>query len=230
MDCYRVRLILSEYCDGTLPTGEQKRVQSHLALCPACMAVGQQFARGRAALRGLPAQQPPRDLLTSLRVLASRERARRLAAKHLPAPLEQWLAVFRLRAQLLMRPLALPLAGGLISALILFALVMPGFAQHKIANGSDVPTMLSTEPIFVGMGPFGFTEDEVVVDLMVDSQGRFVDYSLPSGQAWVNDPEARRTVENALLFTRFSPGTTFFRPSSGKVRITLRRSHIDVRG
>ncbi len=230
MNCYRVRRILAQYCDGTLPTGDERRVQSHLALCPSCMTARQQYARSRAVLQALPVLRPPLHLLPSLRALASCERARRLEGNRLSGRASQWLAAFRLRASLLMRPLALPLAGGLISALILFALLMPGFAPSRAATSSDVPTMLSTEPIFVGMGPFGFTDDEVIVDLMVDSQGRFVDYSLPSGQAWVKDPETRRTVENALLFTRFSPGTTFFRPSSGKVRITLRRSHIDVRG
>jgi hypothetical protein len=137
----------------------------------------------------------------------------------------------RFWTEAMMRPLALPLAGGLVSAVILFALVVPSFfAPHRVTHIADVPTMLSTEPIFVGMGPFGFSGDEVVVDLTLDSQGRFVEYSIPSGQAWVKDPGARRSVENALLFTRFSPGTTFGRAASSKVRITLRRSFIDVRG
>ncbi|HSW49646.1 MAG TPA: hypothetical protein VLH09_05690 [Bryobacteraceae bacterium] len=149
----------------------------------------------------------------------------------LPGALHRWLLRARLWTDAMMRPLALPMAGGLLSAVILFALVVPNFfAPHRITRNADVPTMLSTEPIFVGMGPFGFGGDEVVVDLIVDSQGRFVEYSIPSGQAWVNDPGARRSVENALLFTRFSPGTTFGKPASSRVRITLRRSFVDVRG
>jgi hypothetical protein len=194
------------------------------------MALSQQYVREKAALRALPVLTPPRHLITALRVLASRDRARRLAGEGLASPLAGGLARLRFQLDLLMRPLALPLAGGLVSALVLFALVVPTFMPHRIVSGWDVPTVLSTEPIFVGMGPFGFGEDEVMVDLTVDSQGRFVDYSLPDGQAWVNNPEARRAVENALLFTRFSPGTTFGLPASAKVRITLRRSHIDVRG
>jgi hypothetical protein len=144
----------------------------------------------------------------------------------------RWLVRTRFWADAMMKPLALPLAGGLISAVVLFMLVVPSFfaATRGIARTTDVPTMLSTEPIFVGMGPFAFGGDEVVVELTVDSQGRFVTYSIPSGQSWVQDPGARRTVENALLFTRFAPGTTFGKPASAKVRITLRRSIIDVRG
>jgi hypothetical protein len=230
MDCYRVRRILAAYLEDGPPPGERDKVRSHLAKCRNCLTLSQQYARERAALKALPAAKPPRHLITALRVLASRERARRLAGERLPAPMVQWLASFRIRASILMRPLALPLAGGLVSALVLFALVIPNFMPHRSVIGSDVPTMLSTEPIFVSMGPFGFGEDEVVVDLTVDKHGRFVGYSLPSGQTWGRDPEARKTVENALLFTRFAPGTTFGLPSSAKVRITLRRSHIDVRG
>jgi len=132
----------------------------------------------------------------------------------------------------LMRPLALPVAGGLLSAVVLFGLVVPNFfAPHPVSNSADVPTVLSSEPNFVGLGPFGFTvEEPFAVDVKLDSQGRFVDYSLPGSQAWTKDPEVRRSIENALLFTRISPGTTFGQPASSSIRIIIRRSYIDVRG
>jgi hypothetical protein len=60
--------------------------------------------------------------------------------------------------------------------------------------------------------------------MSLDSQGRMVDYSIPSDQTWVTDPETRRSVENALLFLRFAPGTTFGMPASSKIRVQLRRS------
>ena len=114
--------------------------------------------------------------------------------------------------------------------MVLFALLAPSFAQRQNPNIADVPTMLSTEATFVGMGPFGLTDDLVTVDVTVDAHGRVVDYSTPDGQDWVKNPEARRIVENALLFAEFSPGTTFGMPSFAKVRLTLRRSQIDVKG
>jgi hypothetical protein len=55
-------------------------------------------------LRSLRPRVPPSGLTTSLRVLASRERQRRLGA--------DWPGRLRLFAANLMRPLALPLAGG----------------------------------------------------------------------------------------------------------------------
>jgi hypothetical protein len=81
------------------------------------------------------------------------------------------------------------------------------------------------------MGPFGFTGDNITIDVRVDSRGGITGYSSPDGQQeWLSDPEVRRSVENALLFVAISPGTTFGRPTSGTIRIMLRRSLIDVRG
>ncbi|MFB3778200.1 MAG: zf-HC2 domain-containing protein [Bryobacteraceae bacterium] len=231
MDCRTVRRSLAGICDQATSPDERRRIRTHLAGCPSCASLSQQYLRGRAALRGLPALRPPAHLIASLRILASREIARREFGAGMEGAWNRWLLRVKLWADAMMRPLALPLAGGLASAVILFALVVPNFfAPHRTTHNADVPTMLSTEPIFVGMGPFGFGGDEVVVELTVDRQGRFVEYSIPSGQAWVKDPEARRSVENALLFTRFSPGTTFGKPASSRVRITLRRSYVDVRG
>lgn len=232
MDCYRVRRSLAGACDGSLSPELRRQIRLHLARCQDCASLSQQYVRGRGALRALPVLKPPVHLLASLRILASRERVRRESGAGVAGALSRWLVRTRLWMDAMMKPLALPLAGGLVSAVVLFMLIVPNFfaATHRITQTADVPTMLSTEPIFVGMGPFPFGGDEVVVELTVDSQGRFVTYSIPNGQSWVQDPGARRTVENALLFTRFSPGTTFGKPASAKVRITLRRSIIDVRG
>jgi hypothetical protein len=182
-------------------------------------------------LRGLPPVAPPDYLLTSLRILASREKARRLLAPKPPSFLAVWLMRIRFEASVMMRPFALPMAGGLASALILFALLAPSFALPARSNIGDVPTVLSTGATFVGMGPFGFTGDNIIMDVSVDSRGSLTGYSSPDGQQqWLNDPAVRRSVENALLFAKISPGTTFGRPTSGTVRIMLRRSLIDVKG
>jgi len=125
------------------------------------------------------------------------------------------------------------MAGGLASAIILFALVAPSFtapARSK-AQVADVPTVLSTVATLRGMGPFAFTGDNITLDVSVDSRGIITGYSSPNGQQeWLNDPEVRRSVENALLFFAISPGTTFGRPVSGTIRIMLTRSLIDVKG
>jgi len=231
MDCYKTRRLLAAYCDAGLPPGERDAIESHVASCRACEGLARQYLSGRAALRALPVLTPPKHLQASLRVLASHERERRLSGGYLPTVVARWVVRVRLWADAMMRPLALPLAGGLVSAVILFGLVIPNFfAPHTVSAAADVPTMLSTEAAFVGVGPYGIGEDNITVDMTLDSQGRFVDYSIPGGQAWVDDPDIKRSVENTLLFLRFAPGTTFGMPASSKIRLTLRRSHIDVRG
>lgn len=231
MECHKVQRVLPGYCDDALPRGQSQDVRSHLANCPQCATESQRYERVRSALRGLPSLAPPAHLLTSLYILASRERSRRLLAPKLPSFLAAWLTRIRLEASDMMRPFALPMAGGLASAIILFALVAPSFAVPAGSKIADVPTVLSTGATLLGMGPFGFTGDNITIDVSVDSRGCITGYSSPDGQQeWLNDPEVRRSVENALLFAKILPGTTFGRPVSGTVRIMLRRSLIDVKG
>jgi Putative zinc-finger len=231
MECYKVQRVLPGYCDDALPQAQSQDVRSHLVNCPQCANQSKRYERVRSALRALPAVAPPAYLLTSLRVVASRERARRLLAPKLPFFLAGWLTRIRREASGMMRPFALPMAGGLASALILFALVAPGFAVPARSNIADVPTVLSTEATLLGMGPFGFNGDNITIDVSVDSRGSVTGYSSPNGeQEWLNDPAVRRSVENVLIFAQISPGTTFGRPVSGTVRIMLRRSWIDVKG
>jgi hypothetical protein len=130
-----------------------------------------------------------------------------------------------------MRPLALPAAGGLCSAVFLFStLLVPTFQASFAMDNSpgDVPTMLSTEPTLKFMAPVAFFSGDAVVDLKIDQQGRIANYSI------VGAPETsdklRRSIENSLLFTEFWPATQFGRPIPGSIRISFRSSHIDVRG
>jgi hypothetical protein len=37
-------------------------------------------------------------------------------------------------------------------------------------------------------------------------------------------------IGNSLLFTQFQPATTFGQPTSGWVRVTFRRTQLEVRG
>ena len=92
------------------------------------------------ALRALPIRMPPAGLTTSLRVIASRERQRRAASSGFRGLLGRW----ELFAKNLMRPLALPLAGGVFSAVGLFSLLIPTYPM-RVDNRFDVPTMLTTQ-------------------------------------------------------------------------------------
>jgi len=187
-----------------------------------------------AALRALPRVTPP-GLTTSLRVLASRERQRRLTARlgrfgrltELSDRLSLW-------ASNLMRPIALPFAGGVFSAVVLFGVMLGStFPVHASASSdSDVPTMLTTSASIKGLGPISTWDDSemVVVDVTLDDQGRMVDYAIVAGAAVLQDAALRRKLENKLLFTEFVPATQFGVPTTSRLCLLVGTSHIDVKG
>ena len=70
------------------------------------------------------------------------------------------------------------------------------------------------------------------LDVRIDASGRVVDYTVPAGVSgqWLKDPALRKAVENSLLFMTFRPASFFGQPAADTLRITLRRSHIEVKG
>jgi len=181
-------------------------------------------------LRDLPARVPPHWLTTSLRVIASRERQRKLERRSLAAMIAGWRDRFDLFAAHLLRPLALPCAGGLFCTVILFSMcVVPTFPVRANST-ADVPTMLTTEATLKGTSPFAVSGDEIVVDITIDDQGRMIDYRVVGGCKVLDNQALRRRLENMLLFTEFTPATTFGQPVAGRIRVSLRSSQIDVKG
>lgn len=186
--------------------------------------------RLRQLMRSLTRKSPPPELNTRLRVLASQERLRRVRRANAGALATDFVERLRLMADNLMRPVAVPAAGGLLSAIVLFSMLVPTFAIQRIDSASDVPTSLATEATLRSSISMSLSDEELVVDVLIDGHGRVVDYSVPRGQKWAGDPVLVRELENTLLMTRFAPATLFGQPASGRTRITLRRSSLDVRG
>ena len=170
---------------------------------------------------------PPPELSVSLRAMASRERARLLQGLQMPLADRA-----RLFVDNLMRPLALPFAGGIFSAVVLFGMwVIPTYPLRG-SSTVDVPTMLSTQAAVQQTGPVGATGDVVVdvtVEPLADGTGRMLDYHIVWGNV-PNDEALRHSIESFLIFTVFKPATTLGQPVVGKLRLSLQSSHIDVKG
>jgi len=230
MKCQVVQRALSAYMDGQLAEPLRRRMSEHLAHCGDCFAISEQQVRIRISLGGLPARVPPASRGYTLRSLPARVIARRRGGAGLAARFARWAEGYQFRLDGLMRPLALPFAGGLVSAILAFALFVPLFTAPGKSVIEDVPTTFFTAATVNSAPDFDMNEDEVLVDLVVDGQGRIVDYSAPDGQDWMRNAPLRRRLENALLFTNFTPSTMFGRTSSTRVRLTIRRSQIDVKG
>lgn len=229
MECVHVQNVVSVLLDGAEPQEERKRLAQHATQCVNCARALNDQRRVRVAMLHMRREQPSEHLQTTLRVLASRERQRRVARLNLSNQLAEWREHARLTLKNLMQPFALPIAGGLASALLLFAILLPDFPMVATPIIDDVPTVLFTEPS-VKDAVVVTLASEVVVDLTVDEAGRMVDYSIVSGAPLLRDEAVRRRFESALIFTQFTPATAFGQPTSGKIRVSFRNSTIDVRG
>lgn len=222
MSCELLRESISSYLDGRLTEPERRNVVSHLAVCRECAAVHDDTARLRSSLRALQAATAPERLDTDLRILASKEVVRRRRMSRIPA-LADWMDRARLLVENLMRPLALPFAGGLTSALFMFAVLIPSLDFLR-NTAQDTPSPIYTVASVDSMNDFALRSkisDDTVVEVQVDGQGHMVDYNVLEGKM-------TSEVGNLLLFATFTPATVFWQPTSGKV--IIRRSRIVVKG
>jgi hypothetical protein len=185
--------------------------------------------RVRETLRRLAPQRAPRELGDQLRVLASREAARRRSRTSWTAWLRFAHAELSLRFHNLLQPLAVPFAGGLAAAMLLFGALVPSLMVQRVVGG-DVPVNVMTPAVLASSMSFNLTDQDIVVDVSIDEHGRVTDYTIPAGQAWAANAALVRSLEITLLMTKFTPATFFGQPASGKTRITLRRSQLEVRG
>ena len=175
------------------------------------------------ALRSLPARVPPAGLTTSLRVIASRERQRRLQRRTWRQALATWYDRTGMLMNDVMRPLALPFAGGVVSAIVLFSAWLVPTYPLRASGGSDsdIPTMLTTQATVKGAVPTSASSGDMAVDVTVDGAGRMVDYDIVGDGVALQDAGVRRKLESFLYFNEFVPATAFGRPVAGTVRVPI---------
>ena len=229
MSCEKVQKSISAFIDRSLGEDERETVREHLEICRGCHRQAEQFSRLRSAVRSMPMATPPPMLTSRLRVMASHERARRLAHISAAAMWNYWKDRVKLSADNLMRPVALPIAGGLLSALFLFAMLVPTLGQDLFHRNfrNDVPIALYTQPSLEEISPFGINSDDTVVELTIDEKGQIRNYSIPEGK---DNRQLEANLANMVLFSTFTPATWFGQPTSGKILLSFRRGYIVVRG
>jgi hypothetical protein len=186
------------------------------------------------SLHRLGSKMPPEGLRTSLRVIASRERQRRMDRRDFASFFQLVKDRVRLSCEEMVKSVALPFAGGVCSTLVLFSMfVVPAYpllALKFAHNWLDVPTALSTQSSVKSMAPFSAGDDDIVVDVAVDEQGRMMDYTIVSGASVLAKGDIRRRLENALVFSNFTPATSFGQPIVSRMRICFHSSRIEVKG
>jgi anti-sigma factor RsiW len=230
MSCDNVQERVSSFLDRSISVAERENVSAHIGSCRDCSAYFETQREMRTALRGLARPPVPAALAARLRVAASHERHRRLSRVTLAARWRAWESRVQLMFDNMMRPLAFPFAGGLVSSMMIFGLLVPSLTfQHAFAdqalftypdgevvilapNGtySSVPESENAPRIQradVAPPP----ESANVVDLMLDQSGRVSDWSVARG-------ELTQDLANIIMFGQFNPATNMGVPIPSKVR------------
>ena len=227
MSCDRVQKEISALLDRRLRAGERERTLAHLKSCRECRERLESMAYLRTEMAQLAKPAIPVDLQQRLRVLASHERVRQLARVSIAARMKNWAERVQLWFDNLVRPVAMPVAGGVASALLLFSALMPSLSFAH--NSPD--ELLFTHPVGllveqvgsvvkpIGVGNFriepanaAIPADANVVLLTIDATGRVSDFHVTHGKL-------TQDLQNIIMFSQFMPGTMLGLPIVDKVKV-----------
>src|SRR5450432_2945096 len=176
MNCDKLQSSLSTFVDSGLPECERRALSVHLAECRECEGHVEELRNLRGQLRGLPMALSPKMLASRLQVLASHEIARRRGEREFSSGLRRWLTRARISMQDLMRPLALPAAGGVLSSIVFFVMLVDTFGFQQI-QANDIPLGVYTQVSVDQLSPFGFSSHDMTVELTIDKDGHVASYS-----------------------------------------------------
>ena len=221
MKCSDTRPLLSLYLDGATSRDERMAVELHLRTCASCSGQFAQLRRTHELIAAVGRKPAPQDLALRVRVALSQEMA---ASRRSP-----WTGIM-VRWENLFNAFMVPAAAGVVTAVIVFGLLIGLLVPSAMRQSNDVPTMLYTPPE-LSFSPFGLSvgsmnADSLVVEAYVDANGRVQDYKVLSGSGEVKDltPE----LKNMLIFTTFRPATAFGQPTAGRAILSF--SNIQVKG
>lgn len=235
MSCEKVREQISLMVDRQLVSDEWEPVQSHIQSCRECEIHLEHARRTRQALRRMAAPAVPAALTSRLRVTASHERARHQARANFSARLHDWASTIRLFFDNLMRPFAVPVTGGLCSAVVMFTFLVPSLMFHRSYRNyiDDFPISVQTDPdgeivgagreiLRLEAGDATITGNETSLVLLIDERGHVQDYYLSGG-------ELTDEMKSLILLSRFTPATSNGQPTWGLKQVVFQPSVRRVR-
>jgi hypothetical protein len=238
MSCENVQELISSFLDGKLPAEARENVLAHSGVCRQCGAHLEQLQTQRALLRKMAQTPVPDELVAQLRVLASHQRDRQLVRASVRTRAERLGAKINLVFDNLMRPVALPLTGGLVYTILLFGLLMPTLSFSHQTGGSEfftIPTGRIVDNPYDSVADADADHPRIepinskptdfinVVELTIDETGRVVDWNLVRG-------ELTPDMKSVILFSSFEPATNMGIATSGKIRMVQIAPSATVRG
>jgi hypothetical protein len=237
LSCEKVKVFLPGYFDGALPTDSGRitraSVHAHIQRCGPCRLELSRYQKLQQLLAKTDRVAPPSTLSVEIRMALAR-------ARENSNPVH-WLRRLYDRADMMrqniLAPLALPAAGGLVSAIMIFTMVLPTYATGPLRNFLGVidqmpamsfqPARIDTLAGFSvsGLGDSS-SKSGVVVEATVGVDGDVVDYRILAGP---DNPAVRRSLDQILLMSRFHPEVSFGRRIAGG-RVIMSFSSVDVKG
>lgn len=221
MRCWEAQQLMSPYLDLAVSRAKMSTLQSHMDSCRACASRFEALQRTRQAVANLGRKPMPPDLALRIRVALSQELSN--------AGSSRWDAL-RVRWENVFNAVMVPATGGLVTAIVMFGLLISFLVPSQIPGTNDVPTTLYTPPQLqstpfeVAMDPA--RSEPLIVEAYVGADGRVQDYRVLSGAD--NGGAVLSELKNMLIFATFRPATSFGRPTAG--RAILAFSKIQVKG
>jgi len=221
MNCSQARSLFSLYLDGALTGRQMQSLGGHFEECAACQREYTELRQSQHWLTSAGRPQVPPDLALKVRIALSQEMARARRPQ---------MEGFRMLVENGLRRFMVPAAAGLVTAVVVFVMLMGSFAGSvQAANSNDIPLLVYAAPEFkasaYALQHGAISEDAVIVEAYIDASGRVEDYRVLSSpedvQQWL--PQ----VKNALIFTEFQPATAMGRPAPGRVVLAFTRSGLD---
>lgn len=233
MTCWTIRHKLPGYLDGALRSEEHAPVREHLEFCTDCQQELERYRKLSMLMARVERAAPPADLALRIGVAVSQARCPR----GWPDRLKKLTSRAHLVVENILEPLALPATGGVVAALLVFAVAYQvlavGVPLGAVPN--DLPTNLLQPARLESLAPFPVpvleeTEQTgphaLLVEATVNAQGELVNYQILAGP---DDRAVRRQLDQVLMFSRFRPQMSFGRPTPGG-RVVLSFSEIRVKG
>ena len=223
MNCAQARPMFSPYLDGEVTGTEMLALTGHLDSCESCQREYASLRQTQTLLMSVKSRKAPDDLSLKLRLAISREvvRTRRPYFHDLGIRIENTINGFMV-----------PATAGLVTAVVIFGFLMGFLALPLQADNADVPLMLNTAPQLqqsaFGTALDSIKDDSLVIEAIVDSNGRVQDYRVLSNPQDEVTKDLPPQVKNMLIFTTFRPATSMGQPTSG--RAVLSFSKISVKG
>src|SRR5262245_39859818 len=154
MSCKNVQERISLLLDRRLDAVGRDSVLAHLEKCRSCASELAAMQDLRSTMRAMPAPKVPAELTARLRVAASHHRAMVAQRRDLRARVVHLGMRVRLAFDNMMRPVVMPLAGGVFSSFACFIFLLPSLSfRHDF--GLE-PPIFRSEPAIVA----GFTDPD----------------------------------------------------------------------